>query len=117
MSRWVRKNRRIYDFSKCEYCGTGWGNGCKEIICLACGSIQCESNGLGRGICSICLIGFLPGWFRTNKKCGYKHCQNDAICKAKFIRQVCKEHMIKQNLNVHIKERLDQREERWELIE
>lgn len=87
----VRKERRIYDFSCCCLCGTGWGAApgaankgeiCSPCICLACGSTVCQSHGLARGSCPICFIGRLGpgaktsgGWSGWDKGvCRYKGC-------------------------------------------
>jgi hypothetical protein len=88
MSRYVRKDRRIYDFSACRLCGTCWGAAtgaakqgaqCAPSTCMACGSTQCQSNGLGNGRCSICYIGILPNWSGWNQDCRYKGCGKQAI--------------------------------------
>ena len=35
---------------------------CQQIACLACGTVQCHSNGSARGCCKVCYFGRLPGW-------------------------------------------------------
>lgn len=89
----IRKDRRIYNFSCCCLCGTGWGavagaanqgEICAPNICLACGSTVCQSHGLDRGNCPICLVGRLgPGVTKTGGGwsgwdrgvCHYKGCR------------------------------------------
>ena len=87
MVRWVRKDRRVYDFSTCKLCGSACGVvkpavQCAATTCLACGSRQCMSNGLARGTCSICLVGLLPGWSGTDRSCSYAGCAERAVARA-----------------------------------
>lgn len=75
----------------CPKCRT-WntdGRTCVQVRCLACGAEQCHSRGAGRGTCSVCHYGMLPGWsgnnnpdqpgrhlssVRTDVLCQYKGC-------------------------------------------
>ncbi len=96
--RWVRKARRIYEFSSCHCCGTCWGgypeHRCPVTTCLACGSAQCMGNGLGRGQCSICCHGLLPGWSGNPGVCGYAGCGQPAVFgSAPRVGRVCPAHL------------------------
>jgi len=80
----------------CPVCNT-WnttGQACVQVRCLACNAEQCHSRGLGRGTCSICYRGMLPGWsgnnnpdqpgrysssVRTDVRCQYKGCDEMAV--------------------------------------
>jgi hypothetical protein len=49
---------------RCDLCHT-WRTTpgrCQQIACLACGTVQCHSNGTARGCCKACYFGRLPGW-------------------------------------------------------
>ena len=103
LARWVKKDRRIYEFSCCAACGTGWGSApgdakaghmCDRTICLACCSPQCMRSGLGRGQCSICYVGLLPGWSGSDHACDYKGCAERAVARVGGInKHVCFEHL------------------------
>jgi hypothetical protein len=85
LSRWVRKDARVYDFSDCKLCGSCWGictgepMACRVTTCLACGSDQCLSNGLRRGQCGICLVGLLDSWGGNQRLCAYQGCSEQAV--------------------------------------
>ncbi|MDO8611103.1 MAG: hypothetical protein Q7R95_11310 [bacterium] len=102
MQRYVRKDRRIYDFSTCNLCGDAYGVIKPEIqhratTCLLCGTRQCMGNGLGNGCCSICYHGLLPGWSGSEGICSYKNCGKVAVARGKQgKRYVCLEHAFKQ---------------------
>jgi hypothetical protein len=118
--RWVRKDRRVYDFSLCRRCGTAGGcgrEGCAEAKCKACGTVQCSGNGLGRGTCSVCHVGLLPGWSGHNRPCGYKGCVRLAVALAPRIGRCCEGHLRQAKLDVCIAERLAERANNWEEIE
>ena len=56
-------------------CGTRWGvypnRRCPRVVCPVCGTAQCLSNGLGKGVCLICQVGLLPGWSHPERcRCG-----------------------------------------------
>lgn len=89
--RYVKKDRRIYDFSSCQACGTCWGSrpGCEAVACMACGVVQCMGNGPS---CAICYRGLLPNWSGTTRPCGYKGCKQQAISRAQRVGYVCGEH-------------------------
>lgn len=113
--RYVRKDRRIYDFSLCKLCGTGWGGSgeCGRTVCLACGSPQCMSNGLGHGACGVCYHGILPGWSGWECKCGYKDCGVQAVARiGGRPSQVCAYHLERRKPG-YVAARLIEREKNW----
>jgi len=69
--------------------------------CLACGTVQCNSD----SECAACFYGWMPGWSRglypdaLARQCGYKRCTNDAIAKAQRVGRVCKEHLSQSKVN------------------
>jgi len=68
MQRWVRKDRRIYEFSDCRLCGSAHGVVKPEIehresTCLACGSRQCLGNGTARGTLTVVWLSGNEGGF------------------------------------------------------
>ena len=121
MIRYVRKDRRIYDFSLCKACGTAWGGYpskyCPRSTCLACSTPQCLGNGLGGGTCSICYRGLLPGWSGTDKPCGYKGCGERAVSEAPRVRYVCKSHLARVGLDKSIERALVERDKHWMALE
>jgi len=114
-SRFVRKDRRIYDFSLCKACGTaGFTSGtCTAVVCKACLTVQCHSNGGGNGRCSVCYVGLLPGWSGTNCGCSRKDCDQRAVAIARK-RAVCANHLGKTADD--IAQRLAEREKSWVLV-
>lgn len=95
-ARYVRKDTRVPPHG-CKFCGTAWGQPsatgcCATTRCLACKTLQCMGNGLGRGQCGICLIGLLPGWSGSDRPCGYKGCKERAIAVAPRVKAVCAAH-------------------------
>ena len=117
-NRWVRKDRRIYEFSHCTYCGTAWGGypnrQCPTSTCLACGTTQCLGNGLGHGACSVCYIGMLPGWSGTDKPCGYKGCTHRAVAFVGGVPKVaCQAHLGRNGKAGHIAKHLAERTQAW----
>jgi hypothetical protein len=69
--------------------------------CLACGTVQCNSDAK----CSACFYGWMPGWSRglhpdaNARQCGYKSCTNDAVAKAPIVGRVCKDHLSRPKVN------------------
>lgn len=66
----------------------------KQTTCLACGTQQDMRNGIGRGACSVCYVGYLAGWYVNPKRsvCRYKGCGQIAIAEdGKW--PVCKPHL------------------------
>lgn len=66
------------DSERCTICQT-WRatpGTCQQVACLACGTVQCHSNGTARGTCRHCYFGRLPGWSFSHapKVCQYKGC-------------------------------------------
>lgn len=120
--RYVRKDRRIYDFSTCRLCGTAYGVvkpevECKASICKLCGTKQCLVNGLGHGTCSVCLYGLLPGWSGNETKCRYKGCNKEAVARGKHGKTfVCLDHAVYLYPNI-LENSKQQLEKNWELVE
>ena len=115
--RWVRKNRTIYELSRCTLCGTFWGDyperKCPRVVCPVCGSAQCWVNGLGHGTCGICLVGLLPGWAGNDADCSRKQCQNLAEARVGS-RHYCLEHLpakARQQVAEQLEKRSIEREE------
>lgn len=54
---------------------------CGKVACLACGSLRCHGEGLGRGCCRACSYGRLPGWSFSfvPSTCEYKGCSEPAV--------------------------------------
>lgn len=99
--RYVRKDARVYEHSLCKRCGAAGGcdrDGCREATCLACGTTQCSSNGLGRGTCAVCFCGMLPSWSgcHPGQSCSYKGCQGHAVAFGRGGKKVCREHLLRQ---------------------
>ena len=66
----------------------------KQTICLACGTQQDMRNGIARGACASCHVGFLQGWHVGTQRatCRYKGCGQKAIAEdGKW--PVCKTHL------------------------
>lgn len=116
--RYVRKTRRIYDFSLCKLCGTAGGTcgTCGRTTCLLCGSPQCSSNGLRDGQCPICYHGLLPGWSGSDCKCTYKGCNKTAVARGRGRRPICMDHAIHQFGPDYVAKRLSERDTAWDLI-
>lgn len=127
MITYVKKNRRIYDFSTCLLCGDAYGI-CKgehkahpPSLCAACGTPQCWTNGMSRGQCGICFIGLLDRF--SGHKCGYAKCGKDAIAAAPRVKYVCADHAktAKSNNNIvknqtiaeYIQAQLAERDKWW----
>ena len=71
------------DCHRCDRCQT-WRptpGRCLQIACLACGMVQCQSNGLARGCCRHCHYGRLPGWsFMGHPSiCQFKGCVEPTV--------------------------------------
>jgi len=117
--RYIRKDSRVYDFSLCKRCGAAGGcdhNGCSESTCLACGTTQCSSNGLGHGACSICFVGYLPEWSHSSERmCRYKGCGKEAIARDGMW-PVCAAHL-EQRRPGHVTKCLAERDKGWVLVD
>jgi hypothetical protein len=117
--RYVRKNRRIYNFSLCKACGSAGGTAglCGATTCLACNTTQCMSNGLGCGQCSVCYVGILPGWSGSDQTCAYKHCDKKAVARLGNVRKpVCKEHLEYKQAG-YVEQRVSERDKSWFICE
>ena len=124
MTRWVRKDRRIYHDSYCLLCGANYGivqgapRRCGTSTCLACGSSQCSVNGLTRGQCGICSIGLLTGWSGTDRPCGYKGCTERAIVRADGQNPYrCRVHLEQGKWKGYLDTRIAEREKYWQEVE
>jgi hypothetical protein len=115
--RWVpydyaRWYHLVRDGVGCVWCGRAGsvsrhGEGEKAILmhnaaaCLACGTVQCNSDSK----CSACLYGWMPGWSRgiypdqAARQCGYANCTNPAVAKAPRVGRVCKEDLGRPKVN------------------
>lgn len=62
---------------QCQRCQSHACDG-RTATCLGCATTQCHGNGLGKGSCSVCLFGILPGWSGWIQTCGYKGCELQA---------------------------------------
>ena len=96
--RAMRGNVRIFKpDQQCRYCGSFWGGAgdCEATTCKACGTKQGMGNGLGRGTCSYCYYGLLPGWSGADDhKCGYSGCEAPAIARdVPRVKYVCAGHV------------------------
>lgn len=123
MIRWVRKDARIYDHSLCKVCGAAGGcgrDGCGTMTCLWCGTPQCSSNGLGRGQCSVCYYGLLPGWSggAAGQPCAYKGCADPAVVgSAPRKGKVCATHAARILGADYVEKRLVDRDRFWHPVE
>lgn len=119
MARYVRFNARICEHSLCKLCGTAGGcspSGCGRVTCLACGSPQCSSNGLGRGQCSICYVGILPGWSSWQQTCGYKGCGVQAVARIGGLPSAVCAHHLERRKPGYIAARIAERDKGWILV-
>jgi len=74
-------------------------------------------NGLGRGQCSICFIGLLPGWAGSDRKCSYKGCGKPAIARADGQNpNRCAEHLERGKWLGYVAARLAERDKHWLLL-
>lgn len=87
---------------QCALCGSFYGvvaprRVCETTACLACGSRQCLSRGLGNGQCGVCYYGLLPGWSGWDHPCGYKDCPHRAVARVGRGRRayVCRGHLLR----------------------
>jgi hypothetical protein len=119
--RFVRVDRRIYDFSLCKLCGTAGGctsSGCSTVTCLWCGTPQCSANGLARGQCGVCHHGFLTGWSTSaGKPCSYKGCGLPAVGIFPRKGQCCATHGARNLKPGYLDECLADRDKRWQPVE
>ena len=120
---WVRKDRRVLYDAHCRLCGNYYGI-CqgepavhKPATCKACGTPQCWTNGMGRGTCSVWLVGLLDNFSGHNKKCGYKGCLNDGVALAPRVGRACRKHLDKAKLTGKIEVALLDRGLFWEKVE
>lgn len=81
--RWVMHGglARASRWPQCRYCGRAGDRDCQPVSCLLCGSVQCLSNGPS---CSVCYVGWLPGWARgwslaTARLCTRKGCAEPSV--------------------------------------
>lgn len=87
---------------QCQRCQSFACDG-RTVVCKGCGTEQCHNNGLGRGACSVCLYGILPGWSGSDRACGYKGCTE----RASFgyvpgsVKSVCHTHASKPKVTIH----------------
>jgi hypothetical protein len=53
----------------------------KQTTCMACGAAQDMKNGIARGACAVCYVGYLAGWHISSKRevCRYKGCGQKAV--------------------------------------
>jgi hypothetical protein len=126
-ARWARRDRYRSEHG-CRYCGR-FGADCAIAVCDACGSPQCHGNGLGRGQCSICYVGLLPGWSGHDRPCSRKGCRQRAVAEAPRAGNVCAEHALiavcvaagkgreRQTVAEYVQRRLEERAKQWELID
>lgn len=94
LGRWTYGDRFTPGPDFCRYCGA-FGQDCRPVECMACDSRQCLGNGSGRGTCSVCHYGWLPGWSHSVyvTTCGYKGCEGATVAYAPRVGRVCAEHL------------------------
>ena len=122
MLRYVRKTALIYEHSYCRVCGAAGGcerDGCTTMTCLWCGTPQCSSNGLGRGQCSVCLHGFLPGWSGCGpgQACAYKGCAEPAVGRFPRKGRCCAAHGARILGPGYLAAQLAERDRLWRAVE
>jgi hypothetical protein len=68
----------------------------QQTTCKACGVSQDMRNGIARGACAVCHVGYLTGWYvpRERLTCRYKGCGQPAVA-ADGKWPVCKPHLAK----------------------
>lgn len=121
METYVRRNRRIYDFSTCLLCGDAYGiaqgehKAHRPSRCRACGTLQCWTNGLARGQCAVCYVGLLDAF--ADRTCGYAGCGKQAVAAAPRVRYACKDHLERARLNTSIAEAIANRDTAWQRVE
>jgi hypothetical protein len=122
--RWVRKDVRIYHDSHCLLCGACYGilrgslRRCAEQTCLACGSKQCNVNGLSRGQCGICYIGLLPGWIGNDRQCSYQGCHERAIVRVDGANKArCRVHLERGKWAGYLAKRLAERDRQFREVD
>lgn len=131
-TRWAQRGQldsaHRYDWPMCRYCGRAQAHDCATVECALCGTRQCHGNGSARGLCAVCLYGYLPGWSRHTRErtCGYKGCESAAIAFARK-RPICLEHTKRVRVNglllpEYVETRLTHRDsgagwEHWTLID
>jgi hypothetical protein len=94
-SRWVRLDeytRRSGRYDRCRFCGRAQDEDCVPKDCLLCGSRLCHETGPS---CSVCLKGWMPGWWRgvEGDLCGYKDCDQPGVADAPRVHRVCATHV------------------------
>ena len=122
--RFVSKTRSIHHDSHCLYCGANYGickgepRACRVLTCLACGTKQCQVNGLSRGTCSVCYVGLLPPWSGTDRQCQYKGCTNRAIARVDGAnRYRCSAHLERGKWAGYVARQLAERDRQWKFVE
>lgn len=93
-NRWGVQAVRYPQSDQCRYCGSmSSGRDCPRVLCLACGSPQCDRP--RGGSCLVCITGYLgrPPYGKT--ACGYKGCPHPPVADAPRVGQVCREHLAK----------------------
>jgi hypothetical protein len=131
-ARWAQREKlnsaQRYDWPMCRYCGRAQQHDCTLVECALCGTRQCHGNGSGRGLCAVCLYGYLPGWSRPHceRTCAYKGCDDEAVAFARK-RAICLEHTQRVRVNglllpEYVAARLAHRDsgagwEQWTLID
>lgn len=68
----------------------------KQTTCMACGRSQDMKNGIARGACGYCHVGYLAGFHvpPSQSKCRYKGCTSPAVAEDRKW-HVCKPHLAK----------------------
>lgn len=123
-ARWSKGGyAKPYPWAQCRYCGRAQDYDCKPVECMACGSRQCHGNGSRNGTCAVCLVGYLPGWGHSlaQTRCGYAHCDNQAVARVPRVGQACAEHL-RPAVRAKITERVAHRDsgkgwEHWRWVE
>lgn len=122
MTRYVRKDARIYAFSLCKLCGTAGScdsDGCRTTTCLWCRTPQCSANGGARGTCAVCYHGFLPNWSgcHAGQACAYKGCTQPAVGRFPRKGRACADHGAHILGDGYLPKRLEERERMWHPVE
>ena len=117
---WTRKDRRITADAHCLICGGSYGicsgerRAHRPSKCLACGSLQCWTHGLGHDTCGICLVGLLDAF--SPQRCRYKGCTQEAVAEVPRKGFACSLHLAKSRTDTRIMKYLDERSQHWEEV-